>query len=74
MQYFYTIGWRKTSKKENGGWNPTWPKLKELIKFKNLIKILMRLIGLIKDLIEEKSSLKSIWPKLKELIKFKDLI
>jgi hypothetical protein len=45
-------GERLNRKKESKGWNPTWPKLKELIKLKNLIKLL---IDLIKDLIEEKN-------------------
>jgi hypothetical protein len=36
-----------------------WPNLKELIKFKNLIKLLKGLIDLIKDLNEEKLSLKT---------------
>ena len=35
-----------------------WPKLKELIKSKNLIKLLTGLIDLFKDIIEEKLSLK----------------
>jgi hypothetical protein len=47
--------------------------LKELIKSENVIKLLICLIDLFKDLIEEKH-LKVNWEKLKELIKFKDLI
>ena len=42
--------WRK---KENWGW-----KHDELIKFKNLFKLLTSLIDLFNDLIEEKISLK----------------
>jgi hypothetical protein len=33
----------------------TWPKLKELIKFKDIIKLLMGFMDSIKDLIEETS-------------------
>jgi hypothetical protein len=33
----------------------TWPKLKELIKFKDIIKLLMSFMDSIKDLIEETS-------------------
>jgi hypothetical protein len=35
-----------------------WSKFEELIKFKDLIKLLMGLIGLIKDLIELKNKFK----------------
>jgi hypothetical protein len=48
--------------------------LKELIKSKNLIKLLTGSIDLFKDIIEEKLSLKVNYEKIKELIKFKDLI
>jgi len=41
------------------GWNLSWPKLKELIKFKDLIKFLMSLIDLIKYLIKAKIKFKS---------------
>jgi hypothetical protein len=37
----------------------TWPKLKELIKFKDLIKLLTGLIDLFKDLIEVKIKFES---------------
>ena len=41
-----------------------WPKLEELIKFKDLDKLLIGLIDLFKDLIEEKLSLKVNWVKI----------
>jgi hypothetical protein len=46
----------------------------ELIKFKDLIKLLKCLIDLFKDLIEVKLSLKVNWAKKKKTIKFKDFI
>jgi hypothetical protein len=45
----------------------TWPKLKELIKSKDLIKLLIGLIDLFNDLIEEKLSLKIIWAKIERI-------
>jgi hypothetical protein len=53
--------------KKNGGWNPTWPKSKELIRFKDLIKLLIGLIGLIKYLIEETLSLKVNLDKIRRI-------
>ena len=50
LRYFEKMRWRK---KENWGW-----KHDELIKFKNLFKLLTSLIDLFNDLIEEKISLK----------------
>jgi len=54
------MGWRK---KTNWGWNPDLSKLKELIKSNYLIKLLIGLINLCKDLIEKKLSLKVNWAK-----------
>jgi hypothetical protein len=55
------------------GWNLILPKLEELIKFKDLIKL--GLIDLINDLIEAKMKSKiNLGSKLEELIKFNDLI
>ena len=45
----------------------TWLKLKELIKSKDLSKLLTSLIDLFKDLIEEKLSLKVNWTKIKKV-------
>ena len=45
----------------------TWLKLKELIKSKELSKLLTSLIDLFKDLIEEKLSLKVNWTKIKKV-------
>jgi hypothetical protein len=44
-----------------------WPKLEELIKFKDLDKLLIGLIDLFKDLIEEKLSLKVNWVKIERI-------
>jgi len=41
-----------------------WPKLEELIKFKDLIELLISLIDLFKNLIEQKLSLKVNWVKI----------
>jgi len=45
----------------------TWSKLKELIKSKDLIKLLICLIDLFNYLIKEKLSLKIIWAKIKRI-------
>jgi hypothetical protein len=44
-----------------------WPKLEELIKFKEIVKLLIGLIDLSKDLIEEKLSLKVNWIKIERI-------
>jgi len=44
-----------------------WPKLEELIKFKKIVKLLIGLIDLSKDLIEEKLSLKVNWIKIERI-------
>jgi hypothetical protein len=50
LKYFYKLGWRN---EKNWGWNQNLiPKLKELFKFKDLIKLITSLIDLFKDLIE----------------------
>ena len=49
---------------KNRGWNHTWSKLKELINFKNLIKLLR---SLIKNFNEEKMSLKVNLTKIKKI-------
>lgn len=41
-----------------------WPKLEELIKFKDLVELLISLIDLFKNLIEQKLSLKVNWVKI----------
>jgi len=52
---------------ENRSWNQTWSKLKELINFKDLIKLLISLISLIKDFNEEKMRLKVNLIKIKRI-------
>jgi hypothetical protein len=64
---FWHDGLKKDLPKKNGGWNPTWPKSKELIRFKDLIKLLIGLIGLIKYLIEKTLSLKVNLDKIRRI-------
>jgi hypothetical protein len=45
----------------------TWPKLEELINFKDLIKLTVGLIDVFKDLIKVKLILKVNWAKIERI-------
>jgi macrodomain Ter protein organizer (MatP/YcbG family) len=61
LRCFDKIRWRKKKIEVE---IQTWSKLKELIKSKELSKLLTSLINLFKDLIEKKLSLKVNWTKI----------
>jgi hypothetical protein len=65
MKFLRNLFWYKVL--ENYSWNQTWSKLKELINYKDLIKLLMSLINLIKDFNKEKMSLKVNLLKIKRI-------
>lgn len=59
---------------KNYAWKSIGWKLKELVKFKDLAKLLMGFMDLIKDSIEESSSLKAQFRSIRKDWKIRDII